>query len=238
MIGSGPKFTPMKRKPTTFAKPQLRRGFTLVELLVVIVIVAALAAIGFPLANKMRATASEGKCMEQLRGWSSVFARYSADHAGTLECRNWNSIGREDPSAYVTYWTSSADESHEAGFQTLAKMRCCPSLKGAEAISGNGNSLTAYSMTDASGIASANAKVGTYNMASIKTPSRFVIMIETLGGKSFISTPADYTSRVKPLTTTKKRHDKGVVNAIFGDYSVQSLSLKDIEKGVNAWTTF
>ena len=120
-------------------------------------------------------------------------------------------------------------------------MRCCPALKGKDAISGNGNSLTAYSMTDASGVASPNAKEGTtYNLASIKSPSRFVIMIETAGGgASFIKTPGDYTSRVKPLSVPGKiRHQNGAVNVILGDYSVRTMNWKEIEKNVTAYTTF
>ncbi len=212
-------------------------GFTLVELLVVIVIIAALAGVAFPMANRMRARSADTKCGEQMRSWAHVLGMYSADKGGMLECRNWNSIGGGDPSAYVTYF--GADETHKSGYQTMERMRCCPSLKGAEAKSSNGNSLTAYSMTDASGTASDNAGEASYNLASIKNPSRFVIMIETAGGKSFIRTPADYTSRVKPLTAAAKpRHEKGVVNVIFGDFAVKALNWKDIEPNLTVFTTF
>lgn len=227
----------MNGKPLSSHSLKSSAGFTLVELLVVIVIIVALAGIGFPLANRMRSKASDSKCAEQLRSWSSVIAAYSADNSGLIECKNWNSIGEQDGSKYVKYFTGSGDESYEAGFRTLSTMRCCPALKGKDAIASNGNSLTAYTMTEPTG-ASAGKKEVQYSLPSIKNPSRFVVMIEATGGAPTISKTAEYASRVKPLTGEKQRHAKGVVNAIFADFSVQALTLKDIEKNVVAWTTY
>jgi len=166
------------------------RGFTLVELLIVIAIIAVLTGIGFPLANRIRAKAADGKCVQQLRGWSTVLGMYAADNSGSIEVRNWYSIGDTAPSAYVNYWSSS--NTHQDGYQTLAQMRCCPALKGKDAVSGNGNSLTAYAMTDATG-SSAGTKAVSYNFSKIATPNRFVLMIEVANVKTpaVLSTPAD-----------------------------------------------
>lgn len=212
-------------------------GFTLVEMLVVIAIIASLAAITIPVAKGFGQKAANSQCLDRLRNWGNAIGMYAAENAGKVECRNWNSIGRELPSAYVGYW--SGDGTHESGYRELGKMRCCPALKGAAAVSGNGNSLTAYSMTDASGIASNNTKASQYSLYSLKSPGQFVMMIETTGGASFIRTPADYKDRVKPLTTTASaRHTGNTVNALFGDFSVRALGWKDIEKNVTLWTTF
>lgn len=214
----------------------LRSGFTMVELLVVITIIAVLTAIGLPAMQKMRKRSADSQCVERVRSWATVIANYSADNAGKIECRNWNSIGRESPSAYVTYF--AGDGTHESGYRELEKMRCCPALKGDDAKSGNGNSLTAYAMTDPTA-SSDNAKTSGYSIASIKNLSRFVIMIESTGSKPYVKTPGDYTSTVLPLTTDEKgRHSDNTVNALFGDYSVQTLSGKDIKKSVTYWTTY
>ena len=213
-----------------------RRGFTLVELLVVIAIISVLTAVGFPMAKKMRSRTADNQCVEQLHAWSNVISMYSAEHGGAIECRNWNSIGSSAPSAYVTYF--SGDENHASGYRTLGKMRCCPALTGKDAKSGNGNSLTSYSMTDPSG-SSDGKKVAAYNLAQIQNPSRFVIMIETIGGSPFIRTAAEYNSQVRPLTVAgKMRHAKGGVNTLFGDFSVRTMTWQDIEKSATAWTTF
>lgn len=226
----------MKHKKPTDEMSRPATGFTLVELLVVIVIIAVLAGIGFPLATKIRSRALDDQCLKNLRSWGQVLAMYSTDFGGTIECRKWNSIGAGE-SVYVPYL--SGDGSHESGYPTLAKMRCCPALKGKDALSGNGNSLTAYSLTDGSGTSSPNAKNASYNLSKIANPSRFVMMIETMGGASFIQTSQDYTSRVKPLTqVATARHKDRVVNALFGDFSVRSVTAKEIDKNVTIWTTF
>ncbi|MEO5715331.1 MAG: prepilin-type N-terminal cleavage/methylation domain-containing protein [Luteolibacter sp.] len=222
-------------KPTS-KKPSIADGFTLIELLIVIVIIAALTAIGFPLAQKMRARAADTQCISQLHSWANIIGMYSAEHSGAVECRNWNSIGDTNPSVYVTYWSS--DETHASGYQELAKMRCCPALKGKDAISGNGNSLTAYTMTDPTG-SSAGKKIAGYNLSQIKDPPHFMMMIEAIGGNAYIQTAAEFTSRVKPLSTpAKKRHMNGVVNAILGDFSVRSFTGQEITKNTTLWTTY
>jgi prepilin-type N-terminal cleavage/methylation domain-containing protein len=229
----------MKPNACHIAHPRRTSGFTLTELLVVILIVVVLASIAIPLAGKLKASSEESQCANQLRSWSNVITMYAGDNAGRIECRNWNSIGREAPSAYVSYWSGGLD--HETGYRELAKMRCCPALKGKDAISGNGNSLTAYAMTDASGVPSSNQKEAGYSLASIKNPSRFVLMIEVTNVKTpaVIRNVGDYTSMVLPLTQAPKiRHKSGTVNALMGDFSIRASNKRDIEKNMQAWTSF
>lgn len=60
------------------------RGFTLVELLVVIVIIASLAALALTVGPRMLARAKASEAMENIRQISPLLTLYAADHAMTL----------------------------------------------------------------------------------------------------------------------------------------------------------
>lgn len=71
----------MKKNPTLFATP---RGFTLVEMLVVIVIIATLAAVSFTLGPKMMKKGDAAKSVQNMRQIGSMAATYSVDNSGSL----------------------------------------------------------------------------------------------------------------------------------------------------------
>jgi prepilin-type N-terminal cleavage/methylation domain-containing protein/prepilin-type processing-associated H-X9-DG protein len=58
----------------------LRKGFTLVEILVVLVIILVLAGILFPVFATAKKKANQTKCMSQLRQISMAIQMYSGDH--------------------------------------------------------------------------------------------------------------------------------------------------------------
>lgn len=62
----------------------IARGFTLVEILAVIVIIAIVAAIAFPIFAKARGKANATTCINNMKQLYQALAMYSADHDGLL----------------------------------------------------------------------------------------------------------------------------------------------------------
>ena len=63
--------------------PNARIGFTLVELLAILAIVAVLIAILFPVVASSRRRAQETACLSNVRQWSSSVMAYAQDYDGT-----------------------------------------------------------------------------------------------------------------------------------------------------------
>lgn len=69
---------------------QSHRGFTLVELLVVIGIIALLISILLPALNRARQAAITVQCLSNLRQWGQMYALYANDYRGRLEPMDWS----------------------------------------------------------------------------------------------------------------------------------------------------
>lgn len=230
----------MKPNVRPIALPRRKSGFTLTELLVVILIVVVLAGLLFPLVNNMKSSANKTECMNRMRSWGVAFAGYAADHDGRVEFRKWYPIswGADGVSPYVHYWTGGSvdlDARNDMGaYEVQLRMRWCPSVKWP---SGQ-NSPVCYSTIRPTENGALVANSTEYSLTKIKNPARFMMMTEAVTGTlTNLSAAGDFTSKVKPLFSEKPMRHKGTVNALFGDYSVKPMTWKDIEKGASYWAT-
>lgn len=238
----GVSVSTMNHKPIDWKHSLRRPGFTLMELMVVVIIIAVLAALGFPLLRNMRASAERTQCMNKLREWGIVIGAYSADHDGKINFEHWPSIGN-DPlkaSPYIPYWTADIGDPR-SGHQYQLDHRYCPSVKWDK----QGNAPVCYAMIHPVGVSKVgiqgrvDGKSSDYSMTRITKPSRFMLMIDATAAGYTIQTAGDFDTKVKPLTADGPllRHNHSV-NALFADFSVRQMQWTEIQKGTSYWTTF
>ncbi|MFC7338709.1 prepilin-type N-terminal cleavage/methylation domain-containing protein [Haloferula chungangensis] len=107
-------------RPTIHGCPRARAGFTLTELLVVIVIIVSLAALLFPLANRIRKKAESAACMSNLRQLTSVAFAYASDNNGEMPMPT--------EAAGILTWpdTLASGLGKERPFLAEQSVKCCP----------------------------------------------------------------------------------------------------------------
>lgn len=227
------------------------RGFTLVELLVVVILIAGLVALLFPLITRVRANATKTKCVEQFHQWGIAIGSYAGDNSGRYECGRLVapvSYELESCTPYIEYWVPNLSHDGESYDRSAAfseavaihrTMRCCPTA------SQEGQTAVTIAMLEpTSGVTPSiiRPKRGAeMNLSSIKRPNRFMLMVETTAGNNadgYTIKTSQFTKRVQPLgmKSEDNRHH-GIINCLLADFSVQSMNWPRIEDGIKYWAT-
>lgn len=220
------------------------KGMTMIELLAVIGILAALAALLFPMGMRMMDRMNETKCASNLRQIGLASALYSGDHSGA-----WPP-NRQGPNAYFSDYLipylGRYPGTKEPDF--LKSPLICPSgrtdkpnstyiYKGVYTVSNGENhgrdpSTGKYGMSYAQNAFAAIGSNPTYGVTSrlaVEKSSEMMLYMEmhahwqaTINGRN----NADYMELVK------KRHN-GKVNVSYVDGSLRTIFYDDIPTAVN-----
>ena len=82
----------MKMKPA-FAKQAPRKGFTLVELMVVIAVILVIVTLLLPVLNGARLKAQQVDCVSRQKQWAMAFRMYVDDHDGLIPRESYELFG-------------------------------------------------------------------------------------------------------------------------------------------------
>lgn len=235
-------------RPTYLQKPQA--GFTLTELLVVIVIVAILAALSFTITRNLKQRAAATKCMKQMREWNTAIHGYSGDNNQQVLIYRWSMVGSTDSKAYNSYLSSSDVKSPLPNGQmgiALAYYRMCPAQWSIEPSASRGYFMTHPNVLQTNGkygkyplLDSNNDGTGdSYTLSVISNPSEFLMMMDSTPEGSTPYRTSEFTTFVKPLcvnSDSRKIRHSGQVHGMFADGHVETLKWTDIspENGNNS----
>ncbi|MBW3638001.1 MAG: DUF1559 domain-containing protein [Armatimonadetes bacterium] len=99
------------------SKPRVRRGFTLVEMLIVIGVIALLAAIMFPVFGRVRETGRRTACSNNLKQLGLAFTQYRQDNNGRFpgagQYQKWQNGG---------HWVSGTNDTNSGTAGKLAAL--------------------------------------------------------------------------------------------------------------------
>lgn len=158
-----------------------RRGFTLLECIVVIAVLGILAAVLIPVVARARSAARTTHCVSNMQQLGRAFTLYAQDHGGSLP-------PPVSPAGGGTPWFAAlhpyAGKTWTGDMAELAPVFCCPAW---EALPENIPTLDNIGYSMSTHLAGPGASITRpVSLAAIPNPSRAVVLIEWSGSPSII----------------------------------------------------
>lgn len=205
---------------------QVRRGFTLVELLVVIGIIAVLISLLLPSLGKARAQAQRTACLSNLRQVHQAFVFYALDHhdqvpLGYRSAKQYNSmLFSATAGKFVLF-----GHLFQARLLSDGRAFYCPSENNPSFM--HDTAQNPWPALDAT--PTTNIQLGYSLRPEMKIPDTLVGMLPKLSRFKSRAIVADLTSAKLRVDT---RHVSGV-NALFGDGSASWIPRGQIEPAIS-----
>lgn len=242
-------------KPNFNPTRSRRRGFTVTELMVVIVIIAVLATIGFAVAKRAQAKAKALECLNNVRTWSMVFSSAHLDLGGGLMyCTdNFLSIGPGE-SPFSLYFAEMVgldgtknrngspvrdqydyDKEYKGKIVDLmAEVRSCPLHEVGPNVHGNpGTSYTLNTYLKVPGRKAFGYDVLTTNKLPRLSKKIYMVDCQENGPQNFQA--QGKSGLVEGIREVEQYHG-GKVNAIFLDMHIEQIDADQLDKDWKAFT--
>ncbi len=220
-----------------------RRGFTLVELLVVVGVIALLVAITLPALARSRRAARSAVCAAHLKQMTTALVAYAGEHKGALVVSQWSERPGETR-AWDFITTRRADGGFDvapgllwAGFDRDAYAQQCPEYVGPSNAAGESFSGFNYN-TSYLGGGAGEAVESSARLSTVRSPAATVAFGDgeyLRGANKFMRAPLNVGVDGEPprdgmvafraAGTQGFRHD-GQTNAAFVDGHVASLATR------------
>lgn len=205
-----------------------RSGFTLIEILVVIGIIALLAAILFPVLSRARESARAKSCMSNMQQLGLAFQQYTADYGrrypGAGQYQKWGNGG---------HWVSGTDGTALANIGDYKPIINASSPTGYNTANVENGALYRYVRSNGIYICPSNEdgskKLSTYSMncaiagmndVRLRTPSEIVLLVdEDKANDGFFYVPGTSPSATSTDSLTQIHNGGG--NILFTDGHVK-----------------